>query len=291
VSSVIEIIPYEQGSLQWHEFRQKHLGASDSPIYMGASPWETPYGLWQQKLGLKPGPEENDAMRRGKEKEPLAREVFCHRMNLRFEPVVVKNAKYPHLCASMDGVHISNDGIVDAGIEIKIPGKVDHTSAMDGVIPEKYKWQLVQQMIVCDLDMIYYFSWNENSSKIIEFSCDATMKNQLITEAGLFWDCVENLREPALTDRDYITRTDKEFMQAEYDYLDAKKTRQQAEEREKSHRDRLIELAEGKCCKGLDVRLTKYMSRGRVDYNSIPELASVNIEKYRKPNTVAWRIS
>lgn len=287
MKNAIELIDLQQGSPEWHEFRLKGLGASDAPIYMGVSPWESPYGLWQQKLGLKKGPEENDAMRRGKEKEEIARKEFETQSGISVKPVVIKNREYPHLFTSMDGI----DSSFTKAVEIKVPGKIDHESAMDGIIPEKYKWQLTQQLIVCDLDMIYYFSWNEDSSKIIEFSCGKTNRDNLLDESKKFWECVDNLKEPALTERDYALRTDKEFLQAEYDYLSAKKDRQDAEEREKRLREELIRLSGDQCCRGSEVRLTKYVTRGRIDYGSVPSLKEIDLEPYRKPNSVSWRIS
>jgi hypothetical protein len=192
----------------------------------------------------------------------------------------------------MDGICSSVNNLIQAGVEIKVPGKIDHESAMDGVIPEKYQWQLAQQMIVCDLDMIYYFSWNENSSKIIEFSCDQEKKTHLLTKAENFWDCLQNLKEPALTDRDYVNMgNDPKWMVATALWKDAKNKREEWEKLEKDYRNKLIEYSQDKCCQGNDVRLTKYVSRGRVDMDKIIKDTGVDKEQYRKPNTVAWRIS
>lgn len=283
----IQILDLEQGSEEWHRFRQNHIGASDAPIIMQKNPWTTPYKLWQQKLGLANGPEDNEAMQRGREREPQARNEFNRLTGFFVNPVVVKNLDYPFMCASMDG--LSECG--KYAVEIKVPGRLDHECALDGIIPEKYIFQLIHQMIVCNLESIFYFSWNENSSKILELSRKQDQVTQLLANEKEFWDCIENLKVPALIDKDYETRTDKDFLQYEYDYLLAKKERKLAEEKEKHYRDRLIELAGDKCCKGNELRMTKYIIPGRVDYAEIPELKQIDIEKYRKPNTVAWRIS
>ena len=40
-----------QGTSEWLENRKNHIGASDAPVVMGVSPWDTPYKLWENKLG------------------------------------------------------------------------------------------------------------------------------------------------------------------------------------------------------------------------------------------------
>lgn len=283
----IERVQLEQNTPEWLEFRKNHIGASDAPAIMQKSPWTTPYQLWQQKLGLIGGPEDNEAMQRGREREPQARNEFNRITGFFVNPVVVKNRDYPFMCASMDG--LSECG--EHAVEIKIPGRQDHEIAMDGCIPEKYVPQLMHQMIVCDLKSIYYFSWNESSSKIIELSRDSQQEKVLLDREKQFWDCLENLKPPELVERDYETRTDAIFLEYESHYLEAKKARKIAEEKEKVYREHLIELSGDKCCKGKELRMTKYIVPGRIDYAEIPELKSINLEKYRKANTIAWRIS
>ena len=251
--------------------------------------FKTPYKIWQQKLDLCPPEKETEAMRRGKEKEPVAREEFCKQTGSNIFPLVVKNSKYPFLLASMDGFC----PITKKGLEIKVPGRKDHESAMDGVIPEKYTWQLLHQMIVCDLQSIFYFSWNETSSKILEFSRDPDMEKAYLEEAVKFWESVQDpVGKPIEpSDRDYVKKTDEDFLYIEEQWKLAKQMLKEAEIIEKTYRDSLISLADNQCCQGNSVRLTKYISRGRVDYGAIPELRGVNMEQYRKPNTVAWRVS
>ncbi len=48
----MNIVKLMQGSAEWHEHRRKHRNASETPVVLGVSPWQTPYQLWQYKLGL-----------------------------------------------------------------------------------------------------------------------------------------------------------------------------------------------------------------------------------------------
>jgi len=49
VSAVVRLV---QGSAEWHEHRRHCRNASETPTVLGVSPWQTPYQLWQVKLGL-----------------------------------------------------------------------------------------------------------------------------------------------------------------------------------------------------------------------------------------------
>jgi putative phage-type endonuclease len=291
----LEIVPLEQNTPEWLAFRQKHLGASDAPILMEASKWCTPYKLWQRKLRLEPEQKETSAMRRGKELESIARAEFIKQKGLPVDAVVIKNTNYPFMHASMDGAFfgpISKELV--AAVEIKVPASESsesHQMAMSGVIPEMYKWQLLHQMIVCNLQSILYFSWNENSSKIIEFSRNEKMVEEYLPKVKEFWDCVKNYKEPPLTDRDYVKRKDLDFLKAESGWKMAKIQLKEAEEREKCHRESLISMANDQCTQGDEVRLTKYACKGRVDTKALIKDSGLDEEKYRKVATIAWRIS
>lgn len=290
----IEILSIEQGSEAWHKLRSEHIGASEAASIMDVDPWISRYQRWQQKIGLLPPQEETEAMRRGKELEPVAREEFYNQTGIQTWPVVIKNIKYPYLLASMDGVQLSMLGYVQYAVEIKVPGKKTHEMAMNDIIPEHYQWQLLHQMIVCDLQTIFYFSWNETSSKILEFSRDPDMEKRYLEQAEEFWKSVQDPVgkpiEPG--DSDYLDMEgDKEWEHKSYCWMHAKQRKEEAIKDEEECRKILIELSKNQCAQGNGVRLTKYVSRGRIDYGAIEELRGVNLEQYRKPNTVAWRIS
>ena len=43
----MNIVRMLQGSPEWHEHRRRHRNASETPVLLGLSPWQTPYQLWQ----------------------------------------------------------------------------------------------------------------------------------------------------------------------------------------------------------------------------------------------------
>lgn len=56
-------------------------------------------------------------------------------------------------------------------------------------------------------------------------------------------------------------------------------------------RNKLITLSEGKnSCDENGYIFKSYTIKGRVEYEKIPEITSLDLEKYRKPATLAWKI-
>jgi len=111
----MKIVRMLQGSPEWHEHRRTHRNASETPVLLGLSPWQTPYQLWQVKLGLLE-PIVTPAMRHGSGLEALARAAYERRTGHVMQPLVVVDDKYS---ASLDGMTLGGKRIV----EIKCPVK------------------------------------------------------------------------------------------------------------------------------------------------------------------------
>ncbi len=102
MSTIVKLV---QGSAEWHEHRRNYRNASETPIVLGVSPWQTPYQLWQTKLGLIE-PEVTAAMLRGTELEPAARAAYEARTGLVMQPLVLIDGEYS---ASLDGLTLGGD--------------------------------------------------------------------------------------------------------------------------------------------------------------------------------------
>ena len=106
MSTIVNLV---QGSAEWHEHRRTHRNASETPVVLGVSPWQTPYQLWQQKLSLAKA-EATKAMLRGSELEPAARAAYERRTGLVMKPLVIVDGEYS---ASLDGFTLAGDRIVE----------------------------------------------------------------------------------------------------------------------------------------------------------------------------------
>lgn len=274
-----------QNTPEWLEARKTMIGASDAPVILGVSPWTTPYQLWLQKLSLAEQ-KETEAMKRGKEKEEQARKAFEEKTGLLVFPTVKISPKHAWMMASFDGMDIEEKNIV----EIKCPGKEDHSKAKEGVVPEKYIPQLQHQLFVCSLEKAFYFSYTEVSSVVLEVYRDDKFIEKMIQKEEAFYECMINFTSPELTDRDYAEREDEAWKKYAISYIENKKMLQDLETKEKALKQELIRLSEKKNCRGAGISLSRTMRKGSVDYSQISELNHINLDNYRKSPVEVWTI-
>ncbi len=70
------VLPARQRTPEWLEARKNGIGASQAAAAIGVSEWQSPIGLWAEKLGLTPPAPENSSMRIGTALEPLIAEMY-----------------------------------------------------------------------------------------------------------------------------------------------------------------------------------------------------------------------
>lgn len=284
----VELSPeFLQGTPEWLEFRKKHITATDAPVIMGASPYQTPFELWQRKMGLIPDVEETEAMRRGKALEPVALAEFEKKTGLFMAPAVRVSDKYPFMMASLDGVDITGR----YAVEIKCPNKETHQMALDGVVPSKYVYQLQHQMIVLNLDFIYYFSFDGQNGVILEVRQDSEAKDKLPVYENKFWQSILNAEPPELCERDYVQQTDANWIDMANRWTKVRQEIERLEQEEEGYRNALIDLANKQNSQGGGIRLQKIIRKGAVDYSKIPELKGIDLEQYRKRSSESYRLS
>lgn len=268
------------------ESRRAYIGASDAPVIMGVSPFKTLYELWQDKLNLRKD-EDSFVKQKGREMEPEAREAYIAFTGNYVEPALVEHPTIFYMAANLDG--LSSCGKI--AVEIKCPGEKDHEVAKQGLVPEKYYPQLQHQLAVTGLDVIDYFSYRDGSFELIQVKRDESYIKRLYVECRKFWDCVENLTPPALSERDYIERDDRAWKEAARRWVEALERLKEAQQAEEAAKEELIYLSDGQTSLGAGVRLQKIIRKGNVDYSKIESLNDVDLEKYRKPPTESWRLS
>lgn len=282
-------IDIKQGSPEWHELRAKSIGASDAPIIMGVSPWMTPYQLWRLKVGLDEPKAPTAAMQRGTNNEEQARFEFSKDYHSEYVPMVGISKEYDWMIASFDGV--STDGQI---LEIKWPGNEDHTIACSGNVPDKYYPQLQHQMIVADVLNMDYYSCNDKHPQqraVVRVGANFEYQIKLMQKLIEFRKCIVTLTPPPLSERDVVERDDSKWREACMGYRNASEVIAQWESTKEQYKNKMIELSGNMNCKGAGAFLTRVTKKGSVDYAKIPELANVDLDKYRKDPTECWRIT
>lgn len=273
-----------QGSKEWLEFRKSKITATDAAIILGLSKYETPYKLWQRKLGLIEDKEQTPAMKRGIELEPIARNLFNMDNQSNFQPIVAVCKSYEFLAASLDGYE---NGEV---LEIKCNGEKNHAMAMQGVIPPDHYCQMQLQMFVTDSLKGYYFSFDGNDGKKIEVDFDPQYCQNMIPRLRDFYKQLICFEAPPLQKGDYKEMDSMEWKNLAEDYVLLEKEIKAREEKKDIIRKQLIAMADDTNCFGGGIKVQKTITKGRVTYENVPELKGVNLDPYRKESTVSWRI-
>ncbi len=168
--------------------RRNYIGSSDAPAIMGVSPWIKIDALLMQKLGLAPSVFENVYMTRGKIMESEAREWLEKELELDLPAKRVFSKKYDWMMASFDGINESKK----IAVEIKCPGKKDHSAAEKGEIPKKYYPQLQHQMLVAELDKMIYLSYSPGSEYVIYVDFDPDYAKEMIHKEKDFFARLQN---------------------------------------------------------------------------------------------------
>jgi len=193
--SVIENL--EQGSKEWHEFRAKHVMGTDIPVILGSNKWKTKLELWEEKKGIRPAQEINEAMKRGMTLEKEARELAINLIGTNFHPKVIESDEYPWLGVSLDGL---DDMYKKYILEIKCPKEITHVDAVGGIIPVYYVDQIQAQLLVSKADICYYFSYRpeykEKPYAIINVYPDKEKQKEIVKKGYEFYLQLCNMEEP-----------------------------------------------------------------------------------------------
>ena len=282
-----KFVELEQGSPEWLSWRRTVITATDASIIMGNNPWDTPYTCWQRKLGLVEEKKSNEAMERGKKLEPEARAQFNERYNILMEPCVVESTEYDFLGASLDGMCLIGNSL----LEIKCGGSKLHSMAANQEIPQYYLDQMQHQLLVTGAERCFYYSYDGKNGIPIEVLPDPAFRENFIPKAREFWKCVALNEPPALEDSDYQDMShDSSWISAAHEYRRLSAHIKDLEDLKDSCRKHLLKLSGDNNCVAQGIRVMKTVMRGRVDYDAIPEIKGVDLNKYRKGSTTTWKI-
>ena len=271
---------------EWLKWRK--IGSSDAPVILGVSPWMTPYQLWEQKISNKES-SINPAMRRGIEMEEAARRCFEDKMGVEVFAKCLEHPNINFMTATLDGIDMDHK----IAVEIKCPSATSHQFVQkNGKVPDIYYPQVQHQLEVAGLDGMYYFSFDGQDGVIVEVLRDSKYLENLISEEKIFFECLQNLESPPLTEKDYQhMEQNQEWMKISSRWLEVSNNLKGLEKEEEELRSALISLSQDKNAHGAGVRLTKSIARGNVDYSKIPQLQGIDLNKYRKSHVTKWRLS
>ncbi len=284
MSSALQILTLEQGTPEWLALRKTKVTATDSCVIMGANPWKTRIQLYNEKISDENNTFVNERMQRGTDLEPIARELFCIQTGIQMKPAV---------CVK-DWAMASLDGLSPCGryaLEIKCPGYTDHVLALNGQVPPQYYPQCQKIYYVTDVDICYYYSFEDPDGVIIEVKRDQAYIDLMVQEDKKFYDCLQTRTPPEPQEGDYIYREDDLWKQCATQWMTLVQEIKEMEKREEELRKQLIFLSGESNSKGCGISLCQVKRKGTINYGKIECLKSINLDEYRGDTITSWRVN
>ncbi len=270
-----------QQSTEWHRWRARGLGSSDAPVVMRASPYLTPFGLWQEKTGRVERPPPNQYMLRGHALEPAARRLYEKHTGTIVRARTLTHPEHAWMRASLDGLDYAGGRVV----EIKCPGPEHMLTAIEGRCPAAWYPQLQHQLAVAGVAVADLWVYDGEHAALVAVPRDDSHIALLIEAERAFWRCVEEDTPPPLTERDCMQTNDPEFLAGAELWLQANAKKVEAERQEEAGKEAMARAAARlghPRIMGGGAVFARYERKGCIDYGRIPELATVDVEAYRK---------
>ena len=277
----------EQNTKSWQSWRSKGLGASDTPVILGLSPYKTPYQLWEIKTGRKKEQPASFQASKGITLEPMARLHYEEATGLKAIPMTFEHPDLEYMRCSLDG-WVENKRIA---VEIKCPSKAHHQMALNGEIPKIYQYQIQHQLFVSRAHLAHYYSFDGEDGVLIPVDPNEDMQNELISACSEFWELVVKDKPPELSERDWIVVRDKETVSLSEEYQKLSNDLLNVKENLERVRSKLVEKMNHERNIVGKLKISKSFTKGRINYAKVPEVQALDLEKYRQKGKDIWRIT
>ena len=138
---------------QWLEYRRTGIGGSDAATVVGLNPYSSLYTLYNDKLGLIPAKEDNEAMRQGRDFEDYVarRWMEATGKKVRRNCYMWRSDEHPFMLADIDREVVGEN----AGLECKTTSAYNKADLEGGEVPLTYYVQCQHYMAVMGFDRMY----------------------------------------------------------------------------------------------------------------------------------------
>ncbi|WP_413694423.1 lambda-exonuclease family protein [Psychromonas sp. KJ10-2] len=210
-NNIMAIVDIVQRTEKWFEWRKEGITASMIPIILGLSPYQTPYELWAELVGLKEPADlsNNWHVQRGIDQEPEARSTIERELGKPFIPVCVEADHNIRFKSSLDGLFVLNN--ISEVLEIKCPCEKIYRSICEfkgasenfQMYAAQVQWQL--NCSNSEKGILYFYLRGERPIKV------TIKRNQAFIDkaekaALLFWEQVQTKTPPNKMDgRDTVS--------------------------------------------------------------------------------------
>jgi hypothetical protein len=205
-----------------------------------------------------------------------------------FATAVIESTKYTDLGASLDGLRYV-DGQIEI-LEIKCNGEKNHLEVLAGSVPALHRAQLQHAMLVSGAKFLWYLSFDGNEGVILTVPADLEYQKAMLAKEQVFLALRKANTPPEPTDKDEVEIDDPEAVGMAKKYIDIIKEIQELEIEATMLKEMLIEHSVADRTVIGPILLRCERREGTIDYKAIPEIAGMNLDKYRKPKVVCWKI-
>ncbi|MBS3903733.1 MAG: YqaJ viral recombinase family protein [Simkania sp.] len=190
--AMAKIIDLQQNTPEWHEWRHYKIGGSDSASCCGMNKFCTPLQLYHRTLE-KQERLITPRMARGSALEQKAREWVAKETGTVYEPICMEHEEIDYMIASLDGW---NAEAPIKMIEIKCTNEFNHNLAKQGEVPAYYYPQCQHNMVVSDIDSMFYVSFDGENGVIVHVHRDEKFVKFMLEAEKKFYKCLVDLIPP-----------------------------------------------------------------------------------------------
>lgn len=191
---------------QWLDYRRTGIGGSDAATVAGLNPYSSLYTLYNDKLGLIPAKEDNEAMRQGRDFEDYVARRWMEKTGkkVRRNCYMWRSVEHPFMIADIDREVVGEN----AGLECKTTSAYNKSDLEGGEVPLTYYVQCQHYMAVLGFDRMYlavlvlgvgfyHFTIDRDEDEI----------TALIEQEQAFWHLVETKTPPPVDGSDSTADT------------------------------------------------------------------------------------
>jgi putative phage-type endonuclease len=187
----MKILDLKQEGEEWHAFRRTHITGTDASTIMRLNPFKNRRQLFRLKMGLDDPEPMNEAMKRGKELEPIALNLLCKETGIDFKPAVVEYNDHSWIGASLDGLSSCFDYIC----EIKAMNEDGHELAIQGELRPYYSCQVQHCLMVTCAKKAFFCAYRPEHAQpliILEIEPCIEMMAEMFEEERIFFEMMRN---------------------------------------------------------------------------------------------------
>lgn len=184
---------------EWLQFRNKGIGGSDVATLCGINKYKSPVELWMEKTCQIHPKESGEAAYWGTKMEPIIREEFRLRTNLKVDIVnsILQHEKYDFMLANLDGI-IYDAELGDCIFEAKTASAFKQSQWEDN-LPEEYMLQIQHYMAVTGFKGTYIAALIGGNQFVYHFiKRDEELINMIIRLEKNFWNHVVTNTPPPI---------------------------------------------------------------------------------------------